>query len=115
MRMLRLHVVPILFAVAAGVTGAVSAQAQDATSFGFANGDVGAISDQALSGVAGEELSATVIAPASNIASNNSAVGVPPGVTPTPLGTDVMTPQVGGMRVLGAGIVGTRTTGSGIF
>lgn len=115
MRMLRLCVIPVLVAVVAGAAGATSSRAQDATSFGFANGDVGAITDQALSGVAGQQLSNTTIAPATNITSNNSAVGVPPGVTPSPLGLEIVTPQVGGMRVLGAGIIGTRTTGSGIF
>jgi hypothetical protein len=65
--------------------------------------------------VSGEQLRSNVIDPTSNVTGGNSAVGVPPGVTPTPIGNDIVTPQVGGMRVLGAGIVGTRTTGSGIF
>ena len=101
--------------MAAGVAFAESARTQDVTSFGFANGDVGVISEQALSGIAGDQSSTTVAVPTSNVAGRDSSVGVPQGVTSTSIGVEVVTPQIGGMRVLGAGIVGRRTTGSGIF
>lgn len=113
---MRMYLHSILLAFAVYLAGAVSAQAQDATAaLGFANGDVGAISAQALSGVAGDQLRDNVVATATSVAGNNSSVGVPAGVTPTPIGLEIVTPQVGGMRVLGAGIIGTRTHGSGIY
>ncbi len=115
MSRLRLRVIPVLVAMAAGVAFAESARAQDVTSFDFANGDVGVMSEQALSGIAGDQLGTTVIAPTTNVASRDSAVGVPQGVVSTSIGVEIVTPQVGGMRVLGAGIIGRGTTGTGIF
>lgn len=115
MSRLRLRMIPIIVAMAAAAAFAQSARAQDAASFGFSIGDVGLISEQGLSGIAGDRANDAAVTSTSNVAGQNSAVSATQGVSSTSIGVEIVTPQVGGMRVLGAGIVGKRTTGSGIF